>query len=62
MALVGTVIEVSDNYSLVMSLLHRNSKVSAMLKKGNMAGSVSWDGRDPRFLTLINIPKSVAGS
>jgi len=30
---VGTVIDVSDNYSRVMSLLHRNSKVSSMLKK-----------------------------
>jgi rod shape-determining protein MreC len=57
--LVGTVIEVSDNYSLVMSLLHRNSKVSAMLKKGNITGSVDWDGSDPRFLTLKNIPRSV---
>jgi rod shape-determining protein MreC len=56
--LVGTVVEVSENYSLVMSLLHRNSKVSSMLKKGNIAGSVDWDGTDPRFLTLRNIPKS----
>jgi rod shape-determining protein MreC len=56
--LVGTVVEVSDNYSLVMSLLHRNSKVSSMLKKGNIAGSVDWDGHDPRYLTLRNIPKS----
>jgi hypothetical protein len=28
-----------------MSLLHRNSKVSAMLKKDNSAGSMEWDGR-----------------
>ena len=56
--LVGTVVEVSENYSLVMSLLNHNSKVSAMLKKGNIAGSVDWDGKDPNFLTLRNIPKS----
>jgi rod shape-determining protein MreC len=56
--LVGTVIEVSDNYAMVMSLLHRNSKVSSMLKKGNVTGTVEWDGHDPRFLTLRNIPKS----
>lgn len=56
---VGIVIETSDNYSRVMSLLHRNSKVSSMLKKGNVAGSIEWDGEDPRFLTLKNIPKSV---
>lgn len=56
---VGVVIDASDNYSRVMSLLHRNSKVSSMLKKGNITGSVEWDGRDPRFLTLRNIPRSI---
>lgn len=56
---VGTVIEVSDNYSRVMSLLNRNSKISAMLKKSNVAGSIEWDGEDPRYVTLKNIPKSM---
>ncbi|WP_018611121.1 rod shape-determining protein MreC [Segetibacter koreensis] len=55
---VGTVIDVSENFSRVMSLLHRNSKVSSMLKKGNIQGTVEWDGKDPRFITLRNIPKS----
>ncbi len=55
----GIVIDVSDNYSRVMSLLHRNSKVSSMLKKGNVTGSVEWDGKDPGYLTLRNIPRSV---
>jgi rod shape-determining protein MreC len=32
---VGVVVETSPNYSKIMSLLHRNSKVSAMLKKDN---------------------------
>lgn len=57
---VGTVVEVSENFSKVMSLLHRNSKVSSMLKKGNIPGTAEWDGKDPRFITLRNIPKSVA--
>ena len=56
---VGVVIDVSDNYSRVMSMLHRNSKVSSMLKKGGVTGSVEWDGKDPRFLTLRNIPRSI---
>ena len=56
---VGTVIEVSENFSRVMSLLHRNSKVSSMLKKGSVTGTVEWDGKDPRFLTLRSIPKSI---
>ena len=55
---VGTVVDVSDNYSVVMSLLHRHSIVSSMLKKGNVAGRVGWNGEDPNFLTLNSIPKS----
>lgn len=56
--IVGKVILVSDNYSRVMSLLNRNAKVSAMLKKGFYTGLADWDGKDPRYVTLHNIPKS----
>jgi rod shape-determining protein MreC len=55
---VGTVIDVSENFSRVMSLLHRNSKVSSMLKNSGIIGSVEWDGVNPQFLTLKNIPKN----
>ncbi|NCI47575.1 rod shape-determining protein MreC [Sediminibacterium soli] len=55
--IVGVVVEVSPNYSRVMSLLHRNSKVSAMMKKDNSAGSVEWDGVDPSHLILRNVTK-----
>ncbi|MDD2792444.1 MAG: rod shape-determining protein MreC [Sediminibacterium sp.] len=56
--IVGVVVESTDNISKVMSLLHRNSKVSAMLKKDNTAGSIEWDGTDPSYLTLKNVTKS----
>jgi rod shape-determining protein MreC len=56
--IVGKVILVSDNYCRVMSLLNRNSKVSAMTKKGFYTGLADWDGKDPRYVTLHNIPKS----
>jgi rod shape-determining protein MreC len=56
--MVGRVISTSENYSIVMSLLHRNSKVSSMLKKDGNAGILEWDGKSPAFLTLRNIPKS----
>lgn len=56
--IVGVVVETSDNISRVMSLLHRNSKVSAMLKKDNSAGSIEWDGEDPSYLILKNVSKS----
>lgn len=56
--IAGVVVETSKNFSKVMSLLHRNSKVSAMLKKDNTAGSIEWDGTDPSILILRNISKS----
>jgi rod shape-determining protein MreC len=60
LGVVGTVVDVSENYSRVMSLLHRNSKISAMLKNDNNAGSIEWDGKNPAILILKNIPKSIA--
>ena len=59
-SIVGIVIEVNDNYSKIMSLLHRNSKVSAMLKRDKVAGTVEWDGSNPDILILKNISKSAA--
>ena len=56
--IVGVVVETTDNLSKVMSLLHRNSKVSAMLKNSEIAGSIEWDGADPSYLILKNITKS----
>lgn len=56
--IVGVVVETSPNISKVMSLLHRNSRVSAMLKKDNNSGSIEWDGNDPSILTLRNVSKS----
>lgn len=55
--IVGVVVETSPNFSRIMSLIHRNSKVSAMLKKDNNTGSLEWDGADPSYLTLRNVTK-----
>ncbi len=59
-AIVGLVINVSPNFSQVMSLLHTKSNVPAMLKNTGTAGKVSWDTKDPRFLTLEGISRDVA--
>lgn len=55
---VGVVINTSSNYAVVMSLLHRQSRISASLKKTGETGQVSWDGSSPLYLTLRHIPKS----
>ncbi len=55
---VGIVTDVSENFAVVMSLLHKDSKISAKLKTGGDAGQVIWDGKDPNRLLLIEIRKS----
>lgn len=57
-AVVGTVVDLSDNYSVVMSLLHQQSNLSARLKKGGETGTVVYDGKTPRILYLKDISKS----
>jgi rod shape-determining protein MreC len=56
---LGTVVQVSNNMCVVMSLLHRQSKIGSVLKKSGELGEVSWDGKNPQFVTLTKIPKSV---
>ncbi len=57
--LVGIVVNVTGNYSRVMSLLHAQSKVSVRLKKTRYFGSLVWPVKDPRFMSLEAIPVHV---
>lgn len=61
LGIVGKVVSVSENYSVVMSLLNRNSKVSAMFKRGKeqYAESISWDGKDASYLIMEKVSKAV---
>jgi rod shape-determining protein MreC len=56
---VGTVIDISDNYAVVMSLLHKQSTISAGLKKTGELGSVVWDGKQPNMVILKEISKGI---
>ena len=58
-AVVGQVINVSDNFASIMSLLHIQNSVSAVLKTTGESGRIVWDGKDPRFLLLEGISRSV---
>lgn len=57
--IVGTVVEVSDHYSKVMSVLHIQHKINARIKKNNHLGSVEWNGDDYQYGTLTDIPAHV---
>jgi rod shape-determining protein MreC len=57
-AVVGIITEVSNDYAIVMSLLHKDSHLSGKLLKGGEIGTLNWDGKEPNIITLMNIPKS----
>jgi rod shape-determining protein MreC len=58
LSLVGIVVNTSDNFSQVMSLLHVKNNVNAIMKKSGSAGTISWDGKSPQYLTMTGISKS----
>lgn len=54
--IVGVVVQVSQNYSLVMSVLNPKFRVSAKFKKSGFYGSLTWNGHDYQIATLEEIP------
>ena len=56
---IGVVVNVSSNFSQVMSMLHVQSTVSVALKKTGDIGTIEWDGKDPRYLIMKKVPKTV---
>jgi len=55
---VGVVLDVNDNFAFAMSMLHKQSRISARLKKTGEAGRIEWDGADPRIVQMKDITKS----
>jgi rod shape-determining protein MreC len=56
--IVGSVINVSENFAVVMSVLHPQFRVVARLKKGGETGTIYWDGISPAFVSMRGIPRS----
>lgn len=54
---VGIVKSTSNNFSRVMSILHRQSIISASIKRNGHYGSIVWKGNDPTTVTMIDVPK-----
>ena len=57
-AVVGVITDVSDEFAVVMSLLHKDSRISGKLLKTGETGTIIWDGKYPNLVTLTGIPKS----
>jgi rod shape-determining protein MreC len=57
--IVGTVVNVSENFSWVMSLLNKHTRISGRITKNNQMGTVVWNGVDHIYGTLTDIPAHV---
>jgi rod shape-determining protein MreC len=57
--IVGIVKDVSENFCTVISFLHKDSRISARIKKNNYIGSMVWDGFSSDEGSLKDIAKHV---
>jgi len=55
--IIGIVESSSTNYSRVISILNKNSRINAQLKKSNHFGSLVWNGNMSNVVQLIDIPR-----
>jgi rod shape-determining protein MreC len=56
----GVIVGCSDNFSIAMSLLNLDFRLSARIKSNGYFGSLSWDGIDYRQAILSDIPQHVS--
>ncbi len=56
---VGTVVQVSEHFSWVMSILHVNNRINARIKKDRHLGNIEWNGKDYRRGLLTDIPPHI---
>ncbi len=53
--IVGSVKDVSEHYSTVITLLHKDFLVNCMLKDGS-CGPLSWDGKSRFYVQMNDVP------
>lgn len=55
----GVIVGCSDNYSVAISLLNLDFRVSARIKSSGYFGSLNWDGHNPQHAVLNEIPQHI---
>lgn len=55
--IVGIVRNTTEHFSLVMSILHSQSRINASIRSTNYFGTLTWDGADPMHMQLNAIPR-----
>jgi len=53
--IVGRVVKVSPNFSVVMSMLHSRFKASVVIKRNNTQGRLLWDLKDPSMIHMVEV-------
>lgn len=56
---VGKVVQCSDHYSVVIPIINPQLRISTKIAKNGFFGSLVWDGYDPRYAYLEEIPYHV---
>ena len=57
--IVGVIINVSQNFSLVMSVLHQDSRPNIKNARTKISGTLVWEGGDYSKGKLVDIPSSI---
>jgi rod shape-determining protein MreC len=57
--IVGVTIAVSPHFSLVISVLNSKFHLSCKVKNNDYSGPLVWDGKDPRYTYLQELPRHV---
>lgn len=55
--IAGIVLIASDHYSIVTPLLNSNSRISCRLRGSSYVGFLRWDGLNPLYCVLDDIPR-----
>jgi len=58
--IVGTVVNVSNNFAWVMSILNKESRISVRIKKNAQIGTLAWEGGSYLYASLKDIPTHVS--
>jgi rod shape-determining protein MreC len=56
LGMIGFVKDVSENFSSVISVLHKDFAVNCKLKRDGSYGPLIWDGKDYQYCLLTDIP------
>ncbi len=55
--IAGIVVKTTANYARAISVLNTDNQINARIKGNEFFGTMIWDGKDPRYTYLIEIPK-----